>query len=844
MEKASQSFLCVVVSVLLVFGLMPAVAYADSDVVNSDASTQEQLDNAAGSLDEKEATVPDLGNNTTETDGSNAPSDSLIDDNVSSAKDNTEDVADIENDSLTQEPTADEQDNAIAALAAESVDVLPNGDYVIVSALNGNKVLDVTGGSRNNGAQVQLYAFNNTNAQKWRVSHDEKGYVVITNLGSGKVLDIAGAREANGTKIQQYQSNNTLAQKWIAKKTSDGKIQLVSALDGTMTLDIAGAKTNNGTKVQLYKGNNSNAQKFVFKSLNPYVAPCDQVIANGYYTVSSKINGSYVWDISGASLGNGGNAQIYTNNGTNAQIFHFTYVNGYYRIQAASGRVLDVSGASIMNGANIQQYQSNGTNAQLWSAKKSSDGSFTFINKANGLAIDIAGGRAEKSRNLQCYESNGTNAQKFSLTKRVNLINNGTYVIQSGLNTSRVLDVASASLNNGANVQLYTSNNSQAQKWTIQLVSSQENTYTIRSVVSGKMLTMDANGNVCQRNETADQSQYWRASISAGRTVFTNMKYNKVLDVAGAKTSNGTNVQGYASNGTAAQRFNLVGTNLLSNGVYFIKSAQNGNQVLDVKSGSRNNGANVQSYANNNSGAQKWRITQNGDGSYTIINAQSGKALDVKSAQKVSGTNIQQYTSNKTAAQKWFLITNNDSTFKLASALDRTLVVTFTATPNSGVNVVVAKDTNSANQKVRFSATTYNPIPLDRQAMQNRINGYSSGSQWLIAVDRSTHKVGVFKGAAGRWSLQNYWSCVTGAPSSPTITGVFRTTGYKRPVLSTDSRARYCTQIKGGYFFHTTLASDNELGQSLSHGCIRMSPVTAQWIYNSIGAGTTVVIYN
>lgn len=135
-------------------------------------------------------------------------------------------------------------------------------------------------------------------------------------------------------------------------------------------------------------------------------------------------------------------------------------------------------------------------------------------------------------------------------------------------------------------------------------------------------------------------------------------------------------------------------------------------------------------------------------------------------------------------------------------------------------------------------------MPPDRKAMRDRIIGYGSGTQWLIAVNRSTHKVGVFRGGAGSWSLQYYWSCVTGAPGSPTITGSYRTTGFKRPVLSTDSRARYCTQIWGGYFFHTVLASESELGHSLSHGCLRMAYPSAQWIYNNINAGTAVVIYN
>lgn len=140
------------------------------------------------------------------------------------------------------------------------------------------------------------------------------------------------------------------------------------------------------------------------------------------------------------------------------------------------------------------------------------------------------------------------------------------------------------------------------------------------------------------------------------------------------------------------------------------------------------------------------------------------------------------------------------------------------------------------------SSGAWVPNP-ERAQMTDRIWGCNSGTQWLIAVNRSTHKVGIYRGSSHNWSLQYYVDCVTGAPSSPTITGTFRTSGGKRMALSTDSRAKWCTQISGGYFFHTILASNNELGKSLSHGCIRMAYPDAQWIYNNIYAGTTVVIY-
>lgn len=136
-------------------------------------------------------------------------------------------------------------------------------------------------------------------------------------------------------------------------------------------------------------------------------------------------------------------------------------------------------------------------------------------------------------------------------------------------------------------------------------------------------------------------------------------------------------------------------------------------------------------------------------------------------------------------------------------------------------------------------------IPTGQQMMVNIANnsGFTSNTSYLILVNRSRHEVGVFRGGYKNWSCTKFWSCVTGAPSTPTITGEYKTTGFKRTNLTTDVRARWCTQINGGYFFHSILASNGELGGSRSHGCIRLAVENAKWIYDNIMQGTKVYIY-
>lgn len=147
--------------------------------------------------------------------------------------------------------------------AAKHRQDLPDGTYTFGSKLNTSMKMDVSGASRSNYGNVQIWAGNGTNAQKWKVTHDSNGYVTLTSVNSGKVLDVNGGVSANGTNVQQYDSNGTYAQKWIAVKNFDGSYTFQSALAENVVLDVNGGSSANGANVQLYTSNGTNAQKWV-----------------------------------------------------------------------------------------------------------------------------------------------------------------------------------------------------------------------------------------------------------------------------------------------------------------------------------------------------------------------------------------------------------------------------------------------------------------------------------------------------------------------------------------------------------------------------------------------------
>ena len=109
--------------------------------------------------------------------------------------------------------------------------------------------------------------------------------------------------------------------------------------------------------------------------------------------------------------------------------------------------------------------------------------------------------------------------------------------------------------------------------------------------------------------------------------------------------------------------------------------------------------------------------------------------------------------------------------------------------------------------------------------MHLRALAYASNTRYLILVDTTANRVGIYSGSVGKWNEVKKWVCTTGAKSTPTV--------------------------KGNYLFHSVLykqgsmsvITDGRLGINASHGCVRLNINNAKWIYDNIPRGTKVVVY-
>lgn len=542
----------------------------------------------------------------------------------------------------SQEPaTPAPQPETISSLASQNKDgaVLKSGTYVLDYA---GKALDVSGGSGNDCANVQIYQKNGTAAQSWVVRSDSNGYVTLQNIKSGKYLNVSDGKAANGKNVWQYSNDSTAAMRWVVKKVGS-RFTLLSALTSGSTnnafaLDVNGASTRNGANVQIYRNNGTAAQRWAFIEQRTGIEAAKNkggsVLKSGDYVVSGI--GSQALDVAGGDYTNGTNVDTWSKNSTGAQSWHVSVDDqGYVTLRnLQSGKVLDVSGASTNAGTNVAQYSSNGTGAQKWVAVTTSKGIELHSALSFWLSLDVSGASTRNGANVQIWASNGTDAQQWRFTAApAARTGQGWKTLRFMSNFNRAIDVPSASAANNVSVQGYNANGTQGQSWWIRDLGN--GTYTLQASCSGLYLS-DVSG--AKQHTDAGTSSQWKLSYSPyGGYVLTNVATGRNLSIAG----NNRWALYDAGSGVKA-------------GFYELVSKLNGNMRLDVAGASKSNGGNVQLYTSNGSLAQRWWLRNAGNDTFTLTNCASVLCLDIKDGRFANGSNAQQYAYNGSAAQRWY----------------------------------------------------------------------------------------------------------------------------------------------------------------------------------------------
>ncbi len=249
---------------------------------------------------------------------------------------------------------------------------------------------------------------------------------------------------------------------------------------------------------------------------------------------------------------------------------------------------------------------------QIWNFVRQSDGSYIIYSCLDGNVLEVEGAGTGSGANVQTLGYWGHPAQRWFVYGSY-----GNYRLRAQC-TECVLDVANSGKEDGTNIQMCAYNGYQAQSFSIDQVNAfiilpdnpanmGDDFYAyIYSNLASKVLTNDSSNVSIRSKGNCDniRRQIWHfVRRSDGAYVIYNCLDGNVLDVQGAGTVSGINVQTYGYWGHPAQHWYLYG----NTGTCQLQS-QCSECILDIANSEQGEGSNVQMCRSNGNKAQLFSI--------------------------------------------------------------------------------------------------------------------------------------------------------------------------------------------------------------------------------------------
>lgn len=363
------------------------------------------------------------------------------------------------------------------------------GTYVILSAASTGLALDVSGNSDStNGRRVQLWTRFDNDAQLVRFIPTGSNWY-IQFLLSGKQLtrtsdtNYVAIRKTNNSVT--YMSNvggntyrNNYDKLWVHSSADSAASSRIGYLTLGQTVTITSTVTAGGIVYGVYTTGTGteNQTKIVQWDSSSNGSQNWQVVADGKtVTVGGTAYPTYVirhpsitraLDITNGSYTAGNFLQLCDINGSDAQRWALIPQNpipdGTYEIcpYVNNKNCIDVAGESTAIGANAWLWSRLDQNNQKWVVSTDSDGISTITDNRTGYVLDVQNGKAYNGANVQVYSSNGSDAQKWvidpaTITNEVNDQTSPYYRIHAKLDTGYVMDNNGGGTANGTNLIIW-----------------------------------------------------------------------------------------------------------------------------------------------------------------------------------------------------------------------------------------------------------------------------------------------------------------------------------------------------------------------------------------------------
>lgn len=584
---------------------------------------------------------------------------------------------------------------------------IEDGIYRINTSLKNSLTINV----KKTDGNANIMDFDGTKSQEFEVQYNEEdGYYTLKSLQTKKYLEIADESFYPGTNVDALGEECEDLQKWEIRENPNQTFSLISKYNG-LFMDVFGGYTKAGTNIQVWQSNSTKGQQFLFEEV---ITKGTKIIEDGTYKIELSANTKKALDVSK------NNVILWENEKKATQQFEFKYLEdeGCYTIKStATEKYLDVYGGYTKPGTNVQVWNSNGTDGQKWIIKKQGN-DFFIISKCNGLYLDIYGGYTKAGTNVQMWRYNGGIAQRFSIKEIAEdeqvSIAEGIYKIHLASDYNKVIEVNNASIKSEANIQVGESSNSKNQYFKI--IFNDNGSCQLQALHSGKVLDIykglsTPGTNVQQYTSNGGNWQKWKIVKEGEAFSIISECGNMYLDIYGGYTAVGTNVQIWYNNGTIGQRFILEEISedipVVSEGKYRIRTAVSKNMALDIYADSKVNGANVQIYNSSNVLNQRFKLDYLGKSIYRITNISSGKVLEVQDGKNKPETNVCQNDWKNTDYQKWKIIEAGDGFYYVVSVCNGLYLDVYGGYSSNETNVQVYPGHGGNSQKFAFDSVIF-----------------------------------------------------------------------------------------------------------------------------------------
>ncbi|HEX7654059.1 MAG TPA: RICIN domain-containing protein [Verrucomicrobiae bacterium] len=149
--------------------------------------------------------------------------------------------------------------------------------------------------------------------------------------------------------------------------------------------------------------------------------------------------------------------------------------------------------------------------------------------------------------------------------------------------------------------------------------------------------------------------------------------------------------------------YGLIGTNQMANGTYKLINRNSG-LALDATGQNTNNGTLLEQYTYNAGTNQRWSVTGLGGGVYKIIGVQSGRSLDVTGQSTADGAAIELYDYNGGGNQQWVILPTSAGYYTVQGVQSGKLMEVFSSATTNSASIDQWTGNGGNNQQWNFQA--------------------------------------------------------------------------------------------------------------------------------------------